>query len=156
MCKGVVIMSGKVVLSSKALSLSLSEDDVVWHRILCFLVKSNPKSFSVLAVFTKITTKRIVHSRLKSSLLRFYWSPSWIGWSIWYQCISTSCGPVTRNSTIRLPLLGLTSTQIGWFHDGYRARIEDAYPTGPSYPTLILKKGSWSPCLWSVCFRFIF
>ena len=30
------------------------------------------------------------------------WSALWIGWCLWYQCISTSCERVTDNSTLKL------------------------------------------------------
>ena len=55
--------------------------------------------------------------------------PSWIIWSIWYQCFSSSYGPVTSNSTISWPLLWLMLPCIRFkaFHNGAARRTGDSY-----------------------------
>ena len=62
-------------------------------------------------------------------LSQILWSPSQIGWSIWYQGISSSCGPVTGKTKISLPHLGLTLTRILGFDYGCMCKTGDAYPS---------------------------
>ena len=78
---------------------------------------------------------------LKTALL---FARKLLDWSICYQCISTSCRPVTSISTMVWQLFALTFTRIRvkWFHDRCPKRDRGCLSIWSTW-TFSLFTGSW-------------